>query len=136
MAQFWQIDSEEASMDKRPEILVNVIPYSALVLLVILVLKLILQIMVEGKAYFESFGNVIDVVAYILVIRCQVYYWTGNRQYGNFIPEEDSYFEVFLLPMILMLHLILIFQYLIAFKNFRFFIIMIAETMHKALLFY
>ena len=66
-------------MDKRPEILVTLIPYSALVLLVILVFKLILQIMVEGRAYFASFGNVIDVIAYILVIRCQVYYWTGNR---------------------------------------------------------
>ena len=79
MAQFWQIDSEEAYMDKRPEILVTLIPYSALVLLTILVLKLFLQIMVEGRAYFESFGNVTDVVAYVLVIRCQVYFWTGNR---------------------------------------------------------
>ena len=93
--------------------------------------------MAEGKSYFESFANVTDVIAYVLVIICQYYFWrTGDNQHNYFIPDQDSYFEVFLLPMMLMLHLTLIFQHLIALQNFRFFIIMVVETMQKALLFY
>ena len=70
MAQFWQIDPREAYAQNRPQILVTWIPISALVLLIVQILKVILQVLAEGKAYFESFANLTDVFAYVLVIIC------------------------------------------------------------------
>ena len=42
MAQFWQIDTKEAQTETRPQILVTWIPISALVLLIIQILKVLL----------------------------------------------------------------------------------------------
>ena len=63
----------------------------------------------DGRDHFKSFQNVGDLVVYILVCICEYYYWgTGKIENGYYIPEENSYFEVFFLPTILFLHLNLI----------------------------
>ena len=63
----------------------------------------------EGKEYFYSFENAGDLIVYILVCVCQFYYWGRPRVVnGYYVPDDDSYFEAFLLPTILFLHLNLI----------------------------
>ena len=74
----------------------------------------------DGKDYFKSFENAGDLIVYIFVCICQFYYWgTATDESGYYIPEEGSYFEVYLLPTMLFLHLNLILQHLIAFKLTR-----------------
>ena len=101
--------------------------------------------MTEGRDYFFSFekdyylnfGNMIDLIVYILVTICQVYYWTtGNIYNGYYFPENDSYFQEFLLFTILALHLNLILQYMIAFKVTRRYVIMIIQTFKDTIPFY
>ena len=87
--------------------------------------------MTERADYF-SFENCADMVAYTLVCICQTYYFfTGKMVGGYFFPDEESHFEDFLLLAILLLHLNLIVQYMIAFSFTRQYIIMIIETVKK-----
>ena len=96
------------------------------ILLGIHVVKEILEMYIEGKDYFTTFENAADWMVTILVCVCQFYYWgTAKREYGYYMPEEGSYFEVFLLPTMLFLHLNLILQHLIAFKLTRQYVVMI-----------
>ena len=70
------------------------------------------------------------MLACILVSICQIYYFTtGKIENGTYFPEDDSYFEGFLLVMILILHLNLVFQYLIAFELTRRYVIIIIENL-------
>ena len=65
--------------------------------------------MTEKKEYFIDVYNYADLIVCILVSICQYYYLaTGEIVNGYFFPGNDSLFEVFLLPTILMLHLNLI----------------------------
>lgn len=48
--------------------------------------------MTEGKEYFKSFENIGDLIAYILVIICQCFYWgTGEFVNGYFFPDDGSF---------------------------------------------
>ena len=89
------------------------------------------------KDYYLNFENIFDLIVYILVTICQVYYrTTGNIYNGYFFPEHDSYFQEFLLFTILALHLNLILQYMIAFKVTRRYVIMIIQTFKDTIPFY
>ena len=80
----------------------------------------------EGREYFTSAENISDLLAYTLVSICQFYYFrTGKIVNGFFFPEDGSNFEEFLLPTILVLHLNLVVQHLIAFKITRQYVIII-----------
>ena len=75
--------------------------------------------MTERGEYF-SYENFGDIIAYTLVCICQAYYFTsGKMEKGYYFADEDSYFKEFLLPAILMLHLNLIVQHMIAFNFTR-----------------
>ena len=133
----WSVSREEMYQNRRPDLLMTWIPLLTLILLVIHIVKEIIQIVAEGKEYIKSVANLADLVAYILVIICQCYYWnTGSNQYGYFVPEPDSNLQWFLLPMILMLHMILILQHLVAFSSLSFYVTMISETMWNTTPFY
>ena len=109
MIQFWQLSHDEAMMSGQYEIILILAPILSITFLFFNVIKEIVQIRTEGRDYIRDFENVGDFIACILVSVCQFYYFfTGKRVNGYFIPENDSNFEVFLLPMILVLHLNLI----------------------------
>ena len=91
----------------------------------------------ELKEYFSDYYNCSDLIVCVLVSICQYYYWaTGKIVNGYFFPEDDSYFEVFLLPTILALHLNLILQHMIAFEIIRRYVVMIIKTFEQTLPFY
>ena len=81
---------------------------------------------IERKEYFLGFENLLDLATIIMVIICQFYFYTtGKLENGYFIPDDDSYFEQFLLLTTLALHLNLILQYMIALDFTRKHVIMI-----------
>lgn len=97
----------------------------------------------EGKEYLINseysiqFENIGDLLAYVLVTICQFYYFgTGKIVNGYFFPDKDSHFEEFFLPTILVLHLNLIVQHLVAFKITRQYVIIIIQTVRDSLQFY
>ena len=69
---------------------------------------------------------------------CQYYYWKslGSSETGYFIPDPDSNFEVFLLPMFLLLYNNLILQHMQTFDATRFFVITVGETLNEAVPFF
>ena len=86
----------------------------------------------EGKKYL-GYQNFSDCLALSFALICQYYYWnTGNIETGYFIPAEDSYYEVFMLPMFLLMYLNLILQHNITFNGTRFFVVMVNETISEA----
>ena len=86
----------------------------------------------EGKDYL-GWTNFADILALILVLICQYFYWnTGSHETGYFVPDSDSYFETFFLPMFMIIYLDLILQHMITFEFTRFFVIMVRETISEA----
>ena len=84
-------------------------PSLSMIFLAVYILKEIMQLVTERKDYLTDFFNISDLICCVLVSICQFYYWrTGRLVNGFFFPEEDSYFEEFLLPAVLVLHLNLI----------------------------
>ena len=95
-------------------------------ILILNLLKEIFQMVTECKDYFRSFENVGDLIVFVLVAVCQYYYYsTGKIINGYYFPDTESYFEEYLLFTILMLHLNLILQHMIAFEVKRKYVIMI-----------
>ena len=69
----------------------------------------LLQLYAEGRDYF-TLENFYDSLAFIFAIVCQYYYWNlGENDTGYFIPATDCNFEVFVLPMFLLLNFTMIF---------------------------
>ena len=115
MVQFWQTNLDEAMIGPQPLLFRFLIPLLTVTLLVVNIFKEIFQIINEGKEYFIdkeysiNFENLGDLIVYVLVSICQLYYFgTGKLVKGYFFPDDGSYFENFLLLTILALHLNLI----------------------------
>ena len=108
-----------------------------LVIFVPNIFRELLQFYVEGYDYF-IWKNLSDIVALILIMICQYYYWNSwsSTETGYFIPETDSYFEAFFLPMFLLLYNNLILQHMQTFDATRFFVITVGQTLHEAVPFF
>ena len=107
-------------MSQKYQFFNTLVPALSVICLLVIVLKEIVQIITEKKEYFTDIYNYADFIVCILVIICQYYYFnTGEIVNGYFFPGNDSLFELFLLPTILVLHLNLILQHMIAFRIIR-----------------
>ena len=142
---------ENAMIEPRSQLIAILVPYLTIIFLVINVLKEIFQMVTERANYLTQYENIIDLTVYIFVSICQYFYWfKGEVVNGYFFPyecssldesvmlvtEKCSYYEEFLLLMILSLHLNLILQHMIALDVTRKHVIMIRQTIQDTYKFY
>ena len=126
MLQFWSVRREDAFAEKSSDFTKSWIPVVTLILLTIHIIKEIVQLFAEGWSYFLGLANIAELIAYGFLTVCQWYYLRfGRNEFGNFIPDPDTYFQWYLLPMILSLHLILILEHLIAINFLQLYVTMI-----------